>query len=47
MKKVLSIFIDESGNVGFNSEGASDFYIISMVFHNQSGNIDKHETEKI
>lgn len=39
MKKQLSIFVDESGNVGFNSEGASDFYIISMIFHNQMDDI--------
>ncbi len=39
MKKVLSIFVDESGNVGFNSEGASEFYIVSLVFHNQSYDI--------
>lgn len=39
MKKILSIFVDESGNVGFNSDGASEFYIISLVFHNQSDDI--------
>ena len=41
MKKVLSIFVDESGNVGFNSEGASEFYIVSLVFHNQSFDISE------
>lgn len=39
MKKQLSIFVDESGNVGFNSSGASAFYIVSLVFHEQNNDI--------
>lgn len=34
----LSLFVDESGDFGFNLEGASNFYIFSIVFHDQ--NID-------
>ncbi len=41
MKKILSIFIDESGNVGFDSEGASEFYIVSMIFHDQCNDISR------
>ncbi len=41
MKKQLSIFVDESGNVGFNSEGASNFYIVCMVFHDQKDDISE------
>lgn len=46
MKKQLSIFVDESGNVGFNSEGASNFYIVCMVFHDQKDDISE-QLEKI
>lgn len=35
----LGIFIDESGDVGSNSE----FYLITMVFHDQSLSIDANE----
>ena len=38
--KELSIFIDESGDFGAYSKH-SPYYIISMVFHNQSLNIDQ------
>ena len=41
MKKQLSIFVDESGNVGFNSEGASSFYIVCLVFHDQKDDISE------
>lgn len=37
MKKVLSVFVDESGDTGF-SYGASKYYVVSLVFHEQ--NID-------
>ena len=44
MGKVLSIFIDESGDVGFIKD-ASKYYIITFVMHNQNddikSNIDK------
>ena len=35
MGKVLSIFIDESGDVGFIKD-ASKYYIITFVMHNQN-----------
>ncbi len=38
MKKILSIFIDESGDVGF-IKAASKYYIITFVMHNQSNEI--------
>ena len=34
MNKILSIFIDESGDVGFIND-ASKYYIVSFVFHDQ------------
>ena len=34
----LSIFIDESGDYGFQ-KGSSDYYLITLVFHNQNDNI--------
>lgn len=37
--KELSIFIDESGDFGEYSYH-SPYYIITMVFHNQSSSID-------
>ena len=44
-KKLLSIFIDESGDDGFGKEGSSEFYFFTLVFHDQnkeiSGNIEK------
>ena len=44
MGKILSIFIDESGDVGFIKD-ASKYYIITFVMHNQNddvkSNIDK------
>ena len=34
----LSVFVDESGDFGFNNK-SSKYYIISMVFHEQNNNI--------
>ena len=45
MGKVLSIFIDESGDVGFIKD-ASKYYIITFVMHNQNDDI-KSNIEKI
>jgi hypothetical protein len=39
MKKELSIFIDESGDFGFEKIGASRFYILTLVFHDQTKSI--------
>ena len=38
MNKILSIFIDESGDVCFIND-ASKYYIVSFVFHNQQNDI--------
>ena len=35
MKKILSVFIDESGDFGFIKD-ASKYYLITLVFYNQS-----------
>ena len=35
MKKVLSLFVDESGDTGFEGD-ASKYYVVSFVFHDQS-----------
>lgn len=44
-QKLLSVFIDESGDDGFGREGSSEFYIFTLVFHDQdrdiSNRIDK------
>lgn len=40
-KKILSVFIDESGDFG-SYEPHSPYYIVSMIFHNQSNNISEH-----
>lgn len=44
-KKLLSVFVDESGDDGFGKEGSSEFYIFTMVFHDQrqgiQSNLDK------
>ena len=44
MKKIISVFIDESGDFGFVGD-ASKYYLITLVFHNQekdiSPNIEK------
>ena len=45
MGKNLSIFIDESGDVGFIKD-ASKYYIITFVIHNQNDDI-KSNIEKI
>lgn len=46
MSKILSVFVDESGDLGFK-KGSSDFYILSFVFHDQrkeiSANLSKLE----
>ena len=39
MKKILSVFCDESGDSGFSSKKPQDFYIVSLVFHNQKDDI--------
>ena len=39
MAKTLKIFIDESGEFGFE-QGSSELYIVSMVFYDTSINID-------
>lgn len=36
----LSIFIDESGDFGF-ADGASDYYLFTMVFHDQAESIEE------
>ena len=38
MEKVLSVFIDESGDTGFEF-GASKYYVVSLVFHEQNNDI--------
>ena len=38
MGKILSIFIDESGDVGFTKD-ASKYYIITFVMNNQNDGI--------
>ena len=38
MKYVLSVFIDESGDTGFEF-GASKYYVVSLVFHEQNNDI--------
>ena len=38
MEKILSIFIDESGDIGFIKD-ASKYYIITFVMHNQNDDI--------
>lgn len=39
MKKILSVFCDESGDSGFSKKKPQDFYIVSLVFHDQKDNI--------
>lgn len=38
MEKVLSVFVDESGDTG-DSGQTSKYYIVSFTFHNQSDDI--------
>lgn len=49
MKKILSVFIDESGDFGFVKD-ASKYYLITLAFHNQnidiSSNIEKLRTNQ-
>lgn len=45
-KKLLSVFVDESGDDGFHKTGSSEYYIFSMVFHDQSQSIESN-VEKI
>ena len=40
MDKILSIFCDESGDVGPYSEH-SPYYLVSLVFHDQSNDLSK------
>ena len=51
MRKELSIFIDESGDFGFSKSGASRFYILTLVFHDQSkdisGQLKKNTAEPV
>lgn len=39
MKKILSVFCDESGDSGFAKKKPQDFYIVTLVFHNQKDDI--------
>ena len=39
--KILSIFIDESGDFGFINDAAK-YYIITLVFHEQKSNISSN-----
>lgn len=41
MKKILSVFIDESGDFGFIKD-ASKYYLITLVFHDQNSNISSN-----
>ena len=45
MEKILSVFIDDSGDFGFIKD-ASKYYLITLVFHNQSIDISSN-IEKI
>lgn len=45
MKKILSVFIDESGDFGFIKD-ASKYYLTTLVFHDQSIDISSN-IEKI
>ena len=38
-KKLLSVFIDESGDDGFGKDGSSEFYFFTLVFHDQEKDI--------
>lgn len=38
--KILSVFIDESGDFGKTNEHNA-YYIVTFVFHNQSNNIQQ------
>lgn len=48
MEKVLSIFVDESGDTGYRGD-TSTYYLVSFVFHNQqddiSSQLDKVKNE--
>ena len=41
MRKSLSVFCDESGDSGFSNNKSRDFYIVSLLFHDQSENISQ------
>ena len=45
IKKILSVFIDESGDFGFIKD-ASKYYLTTLVFHDQSIDISSN-IEKI
>ena len=38
MEKVLSVFVDESGDAGFEGE-ASKYFVVSLILHDQSNDI--------
>ena len=40
-EKILSVFIDESGDFG-PYEAHAPYYIVSMILHNQSNNISEN-----
>ena len=40
-RKSLSVFCDESGDSGFSNNKSRDFYIVSLLFHDQSENISQ------
>ena len=44
-KRKLSVFIDESGDLGEYNE-VTEFYVISFVFHDQSNDIS-NQIEKL
>ncbi len=48
MEKVLSVFVDESGDTGYSVD-TSKYYIVSFVFHDQhddiSSQLDKVKNE--
>ena len=39
MKRILSVFCDESGDSGFKQNKSQNFYIVTLVFHDQSNDI--------
>ena len=41
-KKLLSVFLDESGDDGFGKEGSPEFYIFTMVFLDQRIGIESN-----
>ena len=41
MKKVISVFVDESGDFGFVGD-ASKYYVVTFVFHNKKDDISEN-----